>query len=931
MANTEGNVNFDCSLLNLAGTELGLKLVRKNNEPEYLEYGDNALSNQSYVGLPDYAHLPPDKELQIGSRDFRMGLGLERASGQPNEAFRYYRCVNADARFRGGLMPGPLPATVTKPDLPVAEITNGNMELDSDWTGGVRSDTQAHGGTYSMRVSSSNDSTHRIYQDISTYEPGVTYTFTGWVYGHASGPQLYIYDGTNYTYATAVTDASWNESTVTATLPLTATNLQVGIEFTKGGAAVAYAYMDDVSISMDCSLGILSAHCGMNDDEYISLGRCLTKLNRTDGGSLTKVQWFPYDVTALHEMSISGTDYLFISQSEGGVSYNPYYMSSTVLHTCEVVWDELIDGDVTESLEESDYKKGSGSLKLVVAAGCGAGDILATDVISETNLSTCNMVSAWIKSSVALDAGDLQILLDNTAECASPLESLDIPACAANTWTQVQIDLDDPSSDTAIVSVGIKMVVDKGAFTLYADAIESESFTESTVADNDAILYQKVTSSGTTNLWKSDGSNELRYTPDPLEGGDAWSTVKYCNSTAIDITGLDVVSISGEEALLVFKEDQPYYLDSNGSPQRLAPSLVTEKSTTSGKNSLVWQNRVYIPCGAQSLFEWNNGTLKNLSPSLFTTNDSMFDGQVQALASDSSYLYAFVDNGAKQELIAGSWALVNGFNDWYWNGSLAELTLAGVNTAFTSTVYKKRIWVGSTSASDDIYYIPLPTNYGNIANDSEMAFSTGGYLETSWEDANFAGDPKAWIKQRLTMNNVDATNFFTTYYQLWEDTTWTEIGDYGDDEETTHTEHIPADSGGNKPQSVMIRFKFEITSDGAAAAPQLLDWDCRGIWYPPKRKLIYLLAESAEFILKKEGTDTVTTEKDIRDFINDLYDPSTAWPASFHPPYWVNDDDTKGVKLVEPFSWKLKRIEQGPTNNKIYGKFLLTLEEVKLS
>lgn len=147
------------------------------------------------------------------------------------------------------------------------------------------------------------------------------------------------------------------------------------------------------------------------------------------------------------------------------------------LHNCDTVWDELVDGDVTASVDTAIQKEGTGCLKLVVADGCGAGDILATENITATDISDCDEVEIWIYSTVALNAGDIQLLLDNNAKCASPVETLDIPATLANTWTRHCLKLANPQNDSAIISVGLKMVVEKGAFTLYADDIEAVKFT----------------------------------------------------------------------------------------------------------------------------------------------------------------------------------------------------------------------------------------------------------------------------------------------------------------------------------------------------------------------------------------------------------------------------------------------------------------------
>jgi hypothetical protein len=144
-----------------------------------------------------------------------------------------------------------------------------------------------------------------------------------------------------------------------------------------------------------------------------------------------------------------------------------------IVEDCEDdAWDELVDGDVTSTLDAVTYKVGAKSCKLAVAANCGAGDILATEVVAK-DLSTYGYVCLWLYSSVALDANDLQLLLDDHAQCASPTETINIPAVAATTWTLVQCDLANPASDNAIISIGIKMVVDKGAFDLYVDHVHA--------------------------------------------------------------------------------------------------------------------------------------------------------------------------------------------------------------------------------------------------------------------------------------------------------------------------------------------------------------------------------------------------------------------------------------------------------------------------
>ncbi|KKL78680.1 hypothetical protein LCGC14_2022420 [marine sediment metagenome] len=189
-----------------------------------------------------------------------------------------------------------------------------------------------------------------------------------------------------------------------------------------------------------------------------------------------------------------------------GIDYVKRTGIDHLIEDCDAVWSELVDGDVTATADTAIKKEGNASLKLVVAAGTGAGDILATEAIGELDLSDSDTLEVWIYSTVALDAGDIQVLLDDTAQCASPVESLDVPATTAATWTRHLISLANPASDTAVISVGIKMVTDKGAFTLYVDDIRavlagSREFVELHRDHWDVVR---------------DSTNKLRFTPTGL-------------------------------------------------------------------------------------------------------------------------------------------------------------------------------------------------------------------------------------------------------------------------------------------------------------------------------------------------------------------------------------------------------------------------------
>jgi len=145
-------------------------------------------------------------------------------------------------------------------------------------------------------------------------------------------------------------------------------------------------------------------------------------------------------------------------------------VKSTRIHAGASTFDEATDGDFTQSLDTQDRKQGTQSLKLTIAVGASAGDFVS-DSITSKDISVYDTIEMWVKSTVATSAGNLKLLLDDSASCASPIETLSIPALSADTWTFVRMSLANPETDTAIISVGLEYDSDLGACTVWIDDI----------------------------------------------------------------------------------------------------------------------------------------------------------------------------------------------------------------------------------------------------------------------------------------------------------------------------------------------------------------------------------------------------------------------------------------------------------------------------
>lgn len=148
------------------------------------------------------------------------------------------------------------------------------------------------------------------------------------------------------------------------------------------------------------------------------------------------------------------------------------YVASQLIEDCEDAWNELQDGDATVTLDNADYKVGSGSFKAVVDAALEDGDIIATEVVASMDLTAYSAVMFWAKHSLGCAAGDVQLLIDEHAECASPA-AINVPVLAADTW-KLCFMAQAMTGLSAIISVGIKQTAnDPGGYTLRLDEVRA--------------------------------------------------------------------------------------------------------------------------------------------------------------------------------------------------------------------------------------------------------------------------------------------------------------------------------------------------------------------------------------------------------------------------------------------------------------------------
>lgn len=145
------------------------------------------------------------------------------------------------------------------------------------------------------------------------------------------------------------------------------------------------------------------------------------------------------------------------------------YGNSLLIEDCEDAWNEHAEGGCTSATTTG--KVGTYAAR-VTTVTVGADVVMMSEVITK-DLTAYDVVICWARNSVGTAITDLKLLLDDTAECASPLETLALPALTANIWKQCFMKLSTPASLGSLISVGLYQDVDLGDGTFDIDDVRA--------------------------------------------------------------------------------------------------------------------------------------------------------------------------------------------------------------------------------------------------------------------------------------------------------------------------------------------------------------------------------------------------------------------------------------------------------------------------
>lgn len=144
------------------------------------------------------------------------------------------------------------------------------------------------------------------------------------------------------------------------------------------------------------------------------------------------------------------------------------------LSLADSAWTSTGGSTSTVTADTTDKKEGTASADVQILAGAVTGLAAYSDLATTVDLSSIDSVKLWVKAGSATAAGDIELVIDDTAACGTPLENVDLPALVANTWNLVTVAIADNSDMTAVKCVGLNMAVDNGAILVNLDQVVAQ-------------------------------------------------------------------------------------------------------------------------------------------------------------------------------------------------------------------------------------------------------------------------------------------------------------------------------------------------------------------------------------------------------------------------------------------------------------------------
>lgn len=387
-----------------------------------------------------------------------------------------------------------------------------------------------------------------------------------------------------------------------------------------------------------------------------------------------------------------------------------------LLNACEVTTGWTFAASVTGSADATEFKTGSASIKMVVAAGAPTTTPVGYYTFSPAvSLRAQKRIRLWVYSNAELAAGALKFRISKDANCGTAIEDVDFPIIETSTWTQVILKYKDNANNiTGVQSVGIIKTAASG--TIYVDGIETLP------AESEVQL----------------GNDQER------------------------ITGLELYG--DPEVPWVFRSGSVGSIE-NGTYQPIPLREYRQvESIHNGVAHVVHDVYLYWSF-LHGVEQWYRNNLDDVGPNQDEGLPNNREGYITSMVGYPDRIFAAMDAGN-----AGySSILVKKGSGWHeiYRCDTRGKRIRNLHLQIIPGNTADRLWFDE---GEDIAYLRLPGNAVNELEDATYRYTHESVLETGWIGTD---EKRHFTSIRVQVENATTTRKIEWDYKLDEDAAWT--------------------------------------------------------------------------------------------------------------------------------------------------------------
>ena len=402
-----------------------------------------------------------------------------------------------------------------------------------------------------------------------------------------------------------------------------------------------------------------------------------------------------------------------------------------------------------------------------------------------------------------------------------------------------------------------RVYIGQGSGTAYTFSNENNlgTWTDAGGSCNKANYFIKtLNAAGNYAMGKTLNEDDFHLTTDPT-GSPSYGTAIEVGTN--DKTINNVYQLDG--TIGIGKSDGFYrYMSLEGNRfVNVYPGAESAADADNFSRGIMYNGWFYTTMSEVGLLRYNGQFWQDLSHLLRSPGFTEFGNRVRAFGTDGKSLYALVESLDTSSISKKMWLYaMREYAGGEWDvHQVCSMPLTDANDIHvfkTSGASNSHIYVSGELTTGEAYSyrmtLPNQADAPRLAANKDMALS--GDLITAYWDGDRPGVDKAFNKLTILSESLSANQTITVYYQVDNDTSWTEIhaSDAAFTRSPLETVGFTAGVTGKR-----IRLKFSFSSNSATGSPILKGFALHTSWRPKRLRRWRIVASLEDDIRMLQG------------------------------------------------------------------------------